>query len=168
MREMENDVTDMMTTWHMWAHGSGVLRGRPSLTVGELIDLLGAFDPDEEVFVVDACDCCPTGFANLEADCVGVRDVSMADRFTRSASTDELIAAHEAAPRLEPLPLPPAQWMRRGVVIAGSRWVYYPEVAAEAAQRIAAMPGAKHIDEELIAELKAFRQRRGAADADAA
>ena len=88
--------------------------------------------------------------------------------FRRSASTDELIAAHEAAPRLEPLPLPPSQWMRRGVVIAGSRWVCYPEVDAEAAQRIAAMPGAKHIDEELIAELKEIRPRRGAADAGVA
>ena len=57
-------------------------RGTPSLTVGELIDLLGAFNPDEEVFVLASCDCCLTGFANLDADCVGVRDVSMADMFT--------------------------------------------------------------------------------------
>ena len=52
--------------------------------------------------------------------------------FNRNASTDELIAAHEAAPRLEPPP-PPSKWMRRGVVIAGFGWVYYPDVDAEAA-----------------------------------
>ena len=58
--------------------------------------------------------------------------------------------------------------MRRGAVIAGSGWVYYSAVDAEAAQRIASRPGAKHIDEEPIAELKAIRQERGAADTRAA
>ena len=66
-------------------------------------------------------------------------------------------------PRLEPPPLPPSKWMRRGVVIAGSGWVYSPD--AEAAPRSATTPGAKHIDEELITELKEMRQRRGMAPA---
>ena len=157
MRELDNDVIDMMTSWHLRS-GSTLIRGRPSMTVGELIGLLGQFDPGEEIFVLDSCDCCLTGFENLDADCVGVRDASMDDMFDPDKGTDELIAAHEASPRLDPLP--PSKWMRRGVVIASVRWVHYPEVKGKAAARVAAIPGARHIDDELIAELKAIRQAR--------
>ena len=157
MRELANDVTDMMTSRHLRS-GSTLMRGRPSMTVGELIELLGAFDPGEEVFVLDSCGCCLTGFENLEAGCVGVRDASMDDMFDPDKGTDELIDAHEKSPRLDPLP--PPKWMRRGVVIAGSRWVHYPEVKGEAAARVAAMPGARHIDDELIAELRVGREAR--------
>lgn len=54
----------------------------------------------------------------------------------------------------------PPKWMRRCVVIAGARWVHFPEVKGEAAARVAAMPGSRHIDDELIAELKAAREAR--------
>lgn len=67
-------------------------------------------------------------------------------------------------PRLEPPPLPPSKWMRRGVVIAGSGWVFPPPMSMPKPRR-ATMPGAKHIDEELITELKEMRQRRGMAPA---
>ncbi|MCY4521637.1 MAG: hypothetical protein OXC13_12770 [Caldilineaceae bacterium] len=97
-RVLENDVTDMMTNRHMHLRGSVVTHGTPSLTVGELIDILSRLDPGEEVFVLDSCGCCLTGFENLEAACVGERDVSMDDRFARDKSTAELIDDHEANP----------------------------------------------------------------------
>ena len=91
MKELENGMTDMMTNRHMHLRGSVVTHGTPSMTVGELIDLLGHFAPGEEGFALDSCGCCLTGFGNLDADCVGVRDVSMNDRFDPHKSTDGLI-----------------------------------------------------------------------------
>lgn len=157
MRELENDVTDLMTRRHLHVNGSLITRGRPALTVADLIELLGAYDPGEEVFVLDSCDCCLTGLAELTPACVGLRDAFLDDMFDPDKSVDELIDAHEQAPRLSPLPLPPSRWLRRGVVIAGAPWVHYPDVTGAAAERVAALPGARHIDAELITTMAGWR-----------
>ena len=52
MKDLQNDVTDMMTNRHLHLRGSLVTHGTPSMTVGELIELLRQFDPAEEVFVL--------------------------------------------------------------------------------------------------------------------
>lgn len=46
------------------------------ITVRELIQALGAFDPDEKVYTIVTCECC-TGFRQLTADGVGRRRVGV-------------------------------------------------------------------------------------------
>ena len=44
------------------------------MKIRELIQALSAFDPDEEVFTINTCECC-THFCELNAECIGRRDV---------------------------------------------------------------------------------------------
>ena len=159
-RELYDDVTDLMTARHRHVNGYFVARGVPALTVADLIELLERFDPAEEVFVLDSCGCCLTGLEELTPQCVGIRDAYIDDIFDGGKSVDELIDKHAENPDAHPLPLPASKWMRRGVVIAGSRWVHYPAVEGEAAERVAGMEGAKHIDDELIARMRVRREWR--------
>ena len=71
-----------------------------------------------------------------------------------------MVDEHTGHHRRHPLPLPESKWLRRGVVIGGAGWAYYPDVDDEAARRIAELPGARHID-----ELQAALAAKEAADA---
>lgn len=100
------------------------------MKIRDLIEVLRAYDPDEDVYTVATCHCC-THFVEVNAECVGRRDVEhyfqssleMPQQFFRTAAPD-------AYDHLDPAdrPRPRSAWERPGVVIAGSDWSFYPDV----------------------------------------
>ena len=89
------------------------------ITVRDLIEALGAFDPDAKVYTIVTCECC-TGFRQLTAEGVGRRRVGV------HALDPYRPADLRRLPQLPKEPAVPC------VVVAEAYWTtFYPEVEGD-------------------------------------